>query len=84
VRSTADLPPNLRELLEKTEVGKLTAPEATQQGVEVYALCAKKQSASDNTPGKRAAREELLTAQFEAHSKRFLKELRSQAMIEYR
>ncbi len=84
VKSSADLPPQLREILEKTEIGKLTSPEATQQGVEVYALCAKKPSASDNTPGKREAREELFSAQFQTHAKKFLKELRSQAMIEFR
>jgi len=84
VRSSADLPPQLRELLEKTEIGRLTAPEATSQGVEVYALCDKKPSRADNTPGKREAREELMTAQFQNHSKRYIKELRSQAMIEHK
>ena len=84
VKSSADLPPKLREILEKTEIGKLTSPEATQQGVEVYALCAKKSSAADNTPGKREVREELFSAQFQTHAKKFLKELRSQAMIEFR
>ncbi len=84
VRSSADLPPALRDLLEKTEIGKLTAPEVTAQGVEVYALCGKKQSASDNTPGKREVRDELFQAQFNTHAERFLKELRSQAMIEYK
>jgi peptidyl-prolyl cis-trans isomerase SurA len=84
VRSSADLSPALREILEKTEVGKLSAPEVTQQGVEVYALCAKKQSSADNAPVRREVREELVSAQFKAQSDRFLKELRSQAMIEYR
>jgi peptidyl-prolyl cis-trans isomerase SurA len=83
-RSSADLPPVLGELLEKTEVGRLTAPEVTLQGVEVHALCAKKPSADDNTPSKRAARDQLMRERFEARSKEFLKELRSQAMIEYR
>src|SRR5207247_7244843 len=44
VKSSADLPPQLREVLEKTEVGKLTPPEVTMQNVEVYALCGKKPS----------------------------------------
>ena len=84
VRSPADLPPALREILEKTEVGKLTSPEVTTQGIEVYALCRKEQSGADNTPGKKQAREELYSAQFQEKSKRFMKELRSQALIEYR
>jgi peptidyl-prolyl cis-trans isomerase SurA len=83
-RSSADLPPALREILEKTEIGKLTSPEVTQQGIEVYALCGKKPAASDNAIGRREVREELFSAQFQTHSKRYLKELRSQAMIEYK
>ena len=83
-RSSADLPPALREILEKTEIGKLTAPESTSQGIEVYALCSKKESAGDNTLGKRKARDELFASQFETYSQRYIKELRSQAMIEYR
>jgi peptidyl-prolyl cis-trans isomerase SurA len=83
-RSSADLSPELRDILEKTEIGKLTSPEVTQQGIEVYALCSKKPASSDNAIGKREAREELFSAQFQTHSKRFLKELRSQAMIEYK
>jgi peptidyl-prolyl cis-trans isomerase SurA len=83
-RSSADLAPALRELLEKTEIGKLTAPEITQQGIEVYALCGKKQSSAENAPVRRRAREELVSAQVKVQSDRYLKELRSQAMIEYR
>ncbi len=84
VRTSADLPSSLRELLEKTEVGKLTAPERTAQGIEVYALCDKKPSSGDNVPGKREVREELANEKYQFHSKQFLKELRSQAMIEYK
>jgi len=80
-RSSADLPPALREILDKTEVGHLTQPELTSQGIELFALCSKKQSNADNTPGKRAAREELYSKQFQAKSKQYLKELRSQAYI---
>lgn len=83
-RSTADLPQQLRELLEKTEVGKLTPPELTPQGVELYALCAKKQSSADNSPLKRETREELFSQQFQANSKKYLKELRDQAYIVYK
>jgi peptidyl-prolyl cis-trans isomerase SurA len=83
-KSSAELPSALRDILEKTEIGKLTAPESTAQGIQVYALCGRKQSDADNAPAKREVRDELFKEQFESHSKRFLKELRSQAMIEYR
>lgn len=82
-KSSADLAPALRELLEKTTIGKLTAPEATQQGVEVFALCGKRELKSD-TVAKREAQNELFSERYQAASKRFLNELRCQAMIEYK
>jgi peptidyl-prolyl cis-trans isomerase SurA len=82
VKGSADLPVQLRDVLAKTEIGRLTAPEATQQGVEVYALCGKRQSESG--PAKKEVRDEMFNEAFEAVSKKYLKELRDQAMIEYR
>ena len=78
-RSTADLPPAQRDILEKTEVGKLTPPERTLQGIELYAVCVKKQSSADNSVVKREARESLYSKEFEAKAKSYLKELRDQA-----
>jgi len=82
VKSSAELPTVLRDVLAKTELGRLTAPEATPQGIEVYALCGKRQS--DNAPAKKEIRDEMFNAAFEAQSKKLLKELRDQALIEYR
>ena len=82
VKGSAELPTALRDVLAKTELGRLTAPETTQQGVEVYALCGKRQS--ENAPAKKEVRDEMYNEAFESHSKKFLKELRDQAMIEYR
>jgi peptidyl-prolyl cis-trans isomerase SurA len=82
-RSSSDLPNNLRDLLNNTPVGKLTKPEVTAQGVEVFALCEKKENPTD-TPQKRNIRQELFTSRFEAQSKRYLNELRRGAMIEYK
>ena len=82
-RSSADLAPQLRELLSTIEVGRLTAPEVTEQGLQMFALCAKKQS-SEDTPAKREAREQLYSKRFESESKKFLDEIRKQAMIEYK
>jgi len=83
-RSSADLQPAVREMLDKTEVGRLTAPEVTLQGVEIHALCDKKAASGDNALVKREAREQIMKERFDAKSQQFLKELRSQAMIEYR
>ena len=82
VKASAELPAALRDVLAKTEIGRLTAPETTQQGIEVYALCGKRQS--DNAPAKKEVRDELMNETFQALSKKYMKELRDQAMIEYR
>jgi len=80
-RSSADLPDNLREVLNSTPVGKLTKPEVNAQGVAVFAVCEKSQNPTD-TPEKRAARNQLFQSRFEARSKRYLAEIRRTGMIE--
>jgi len=82
VKASADLPPALRDVLAKTELGHLAPPDVTREGVEIYALCGKKQS--ENTPAKKEIRDQLISEAFENQSKKYLKELRSEAMIEYR
>lgn len=84
IRSSADVPVELRKVLDGVEVGRLTAPEVTKFGVEVFAVCAKKESAGDNTPGKRKARESIIAERYEQKSKQYLQELRRGAMIEYK
>jgi peptidyl-prolyl cis-trans isomerase SurA len=82
-KTSADLPPALRELLDKTPIGKLTPPEVTKQGVEMVALCSRKPTKAD-TPAKRAAREKIYNQKYEAKSKSYLEEIRKGAMIEMR
>jgi len=82
-KTSADLPPNLRDLLDKTPVGKLTPPEVTKQGVEMVALCSRKPTKAD-TPAKREAREKIYNQKYEAKSKSYLEEVRKGAMIEIR
>jgi peptidyl-prolyl cis-trans isomerase SurA len=83
-RSSADIPAELRKVLESVEVGRLTAPEATKLGIEMFAICAKKASAADNTPGKRQARDTIMNERYEQRSKQWLQELRRGAMFEYK
>lgn len=80
-KNSSELLPVLRDILDKTEVGHLTAPETTTQGVELFALCAKKETKAE-TPEKAQAREKLFAEQFENKAKRYLQDLRRQAMIE--
>ena len=83
VRSSANMPEELRKVLDAVEVGKLTAPEVTKLGVETFAMCAKKESAADNTPGKVKARSRIESERYEEKSKAYLQEIRRGAMIEY-
>ena len=57
-KTSADLPPALREVLDKTPIGHLTAPEVTKQGVEMVALCDRKQTTVD-TPKKKEIRDKM-------------------------
>jgi peptidyl-prolyl cis-trans isomerase SurA len=82
-RSSADLPPQLREVLASIEVGHLTNPEVTEQGLQMFALCNKKESKTDS-PLKQQVRQELFAKKYDAEAKRYLDEIRKQAMIVYK
>ncbi len=82
-KTSADLPVPLREMLDKTPIGRLTAPEVTKQGVEMVALCARNPTTVD-TPKKREIREKLYAEKYETRSKSYLRDVRKAAMIEYR
>lgn len=82
-KTSADLPAVLREVLDKTPIGHLTAPEVTKQGVEMVVLCDRKQTTVD-TPKKKEIRDKMYSEKFEAKSKAYLDQVRKAAMIEYR
>jgi peptidyl-prolyl cis-trans isomerase SurA len=82
VKTSADMPAALREILDNTPVGHLTPPEITKQGVEMVVLCAREPTKMD-TPKKREIRDKMYSAKFEAKSKSYLREVRAAAMIEY-
>ncbi|MFH1343004.1 MAG: SurA N-terminal domain-containing protein [Pseudomonadota bacterium] len=82
-KTSADLPQVLRDVLDKTPIGHLTAPEQTKQGVEMVALCGRKPTTVD-TPKKREIRDKMYIQKYEAKSKAYLREVRKAAMIEYR
>jgi len=82
-KTSADIPQVLREVLDKTPIGHLTAPEQTRQGVEMVALCGRKPTTVD-TPKKKEIRDKMYVEKYEAKSKSYLQEARKAAMIEYR
>jgi len=83
IKFSADLPQALRDILDKTDVGHLTPPEQTAEGVQVFALCSKKENKSE-TPGRREVRDEIFQQKFGAQAKRYLAQIRREAMIEYK
>jgi peptidyl-prolyl cis-trans isomerase SurA len=82
-RNSSDLSPQLQELLGSMQVGRLTTPEVTAQGLQMFAVCNKKESTTES-PLKRELREQIFTKRFEAESKKYLDEIRKSAMIEYK
>src|SRR6266576_517753 len=82
-KTSADIPQVLRDVLDKTPIGHLTAPEVTKQGVEMVALCGRKPTTID-TPKKKEIRDKMFVEKYEAKSKSYLQEVRKAAMIECR
>ncbi len=82
-RSTADLPQKVRDQLGEVPIGRLTAPDVTPQGLQMFAVCDKKQTKTDS-PAQHEVREDIFKKRFEAQAKRYLEELRKSAMIEYK
>jgi peptidyl-prolyl cis-trans isomerase SurA len=82
-KSSADLPPTLRTVLDSIEVGHLTAPEQTPEGIQMFAVCSKKESKTD-APGLKEVRDKMFEKKFGARANRYLADLRRQAMIEYK
>jgi peptidyl-prolyl cis-trans isomerase SurA len=82
-RSSADLNPQLRDLLANMPVGRLTAPEVTAQGLQMFAVCERKESKTES-PVQREVKDQIFRSRYERESKKFLEEIRRAAMIEYK
>jgi peptidyl-prolyl cis-trans isomerase SurA len=82
VKTSADIPPVLRKVLDDTPIGHLTPPEVTKQGVEMVVLCERKPTTVD-TPKRKEIRDKMYAKKYEATSKAYLDEIRKAAMIEY-
>ena len=83
VKTSADIPANLRKLLDDTPIGHLTPPEVTKQGIEMVALCSRKPTTIDS-PKRKEMRDKMYAKKYEQTSSNYLAEIRKAAMIEYR
>jgi peptidyl-prolyl cis-trans isomerase SurA len=82
-KSSADLSPPLRKILDSVEVGHLTPPEQTAEGIQMFAICNKKEAKAESA-GLKEVRDKLFEKKFGAKANRYLTDLRRQAMIEYK
>ncbi|HEV3396522.1 MAG TPA: SurA N-terminal domain-containing protein [Xanthobacteraceae bacterium] len=80
-RTSVDIGAAQRAVLDGTEVGHLTPPELTQDGVEMIAVCAREKAGGD-TVGMAQTREAMVAERYNAQAKRYLQQLRREAIIE--
>jgi peptidyl-prolyl cis-trans isomerase SurA len=73
----------LRGILDGTPLGHLTPPETTAEGVQMFAVCAKKETKTE-TPGMHEIRDQMFQQKFGVKAKHYLEDLRRAAMIEYK
>ena len=79
-RTSVEVAPALRALLDKTPVGHLTAPENSPSGIEMLALCSKKQVRDDTAAGA-AARNALISKRLKTAADHLYNKLRATAVI---
>jgi peptidyl-prolyl cis-trans isomerase SurA len=78
-RSATALSDQLRALLDKTEVGRLTPPSRGPQGIEMIAVCGK--TSREDAAAAEAVRSELLSKRLEGDGDRRYREIRAKAII---
>ena len=83
VRLSTDLAVQYKQLLDKTPDGKMTPPEAIATGIELVAICSRKEVVAD-VSSRREFKEELLTKRLAEYEKFLLDYFRKQSIIEYR
>jgi peptidyl-prolyl cis-trans isomerase SurA len=81
IRNSGDLSAELRKVLDAVPVGQLTAPDVSRLGVEMHAICGKRETKSD-APAKKQTKEKIFSERFEQQSKTYLQRIRREALIE--
>ncbi len=78
-RSASALQPQLREMLDKTEVGHLTPPQRSAEGIEMLAVCSK--SSGSDQDAMDVVRNDLLSKRLQSQSDQLLADVRKRAVI---
>lgn len=79
-RLSSDLSPSLQKLLAGTPDGRMTPPEPTLNGIEVVAICDRKDIAADISAN-RDLKNELFSKRIENFEKRILDDMRKKSII---
>jgi peptidyl-prolyl cis-trans isomerase SurA len=82
-RSSSEMSAELAALLSKTAIGALTEPFATGEGIEMIAVCARKER-QDLASARSKIEQEAAGKATQARAASLLEELRAKASIEYR
>ncbi|WP_162901487.1 SurA N-terminal domain-containing protein [Breoghania sp. L-A4] len=83
IRLLPELPANIRDSLEGVETGRLGKPVETGNGIEIFAVCNKREIQSD-AAARNKVESDLRNKEGEMMSRRYLRELRRNAVIDYR
>jgi peptidyl-prolyl cis-trans isomerase SurA len=75
-KNSSELPYSLRELLAATELGHLTPPDTTSKGVQLFAVCARKETITGQ-------KTQAFLRAFLRESNAYIRELRRRADIRY-
>jgi peptidyl-prolyl cis-trans isomerase SurA len=82
-RLETELPADMKDTLAKTEVGRLTPPQVTSRGLEMIAVCGKRELASD-VSARTEIEDELRQKEGEQLTRRYIQDLRRQSVISYK
>jgi peptidyl-prolyl cis-trans isomerase SurA len=82
-REEGQMPPDLQATLSKLDVGGISEPQPVAEGVQVVAVCAKSPIAGQTATAVEV-RTEISNERGQLLARRYLRDLRSDAVIEYR
>lgn len=82
-REESQLAPDIKAELAALNVGDVTKPESVEEGIQIVAVCAKNEIAGQ-TETEVEVRQEITSERGQLLARRYLRDLRSDAVIEYR
>ena len=83
VRSSGAMGKELNDILAKVSIGGLTEPQRSDDGIEMIAVCARKDIADDSV-FKQQAMDQASGKQVEEQAKKYLEQIKSRAIIQVR